>query len=71
MRRVLPYVAFAALILGAAGCNPELDYGTKGGDVDVAAETKRIQDNPNMPPQAREAALAQMRAHQQGSPSGK
>lgn len=69
MRRVLSYCVFAALIVGAAGCNANQDYGTKGGDVDVKAEEARIQNNPNMPPQARAAAEAQLHAHQQGSPA--
>jgi hypothetical protein len=69
MRRFLPYLAFAALLVGAAGCNANPDYGTKGGETDPKADEKRIEDNPNMPAPAKAAALAQLRAHQQGSPS--
>jgi len=69
MRRALTYLAFAALILGAVGCKAEEDFGTKGGEVDTKAELKRIEDNPNMPPQAKAAALAQLKAHQQGAPT--
>jgi len=67
MRRVLSYLAIAALLVGAAGCKAEEDYGTKGGETDPAAEMQRIKDNPNMPPQAKAAAEAQLRAHQQGT----
>ena len=70
MRKFLPYLALSALLLGAVGCSSEQDFGTKGGDVDTTAELKRIQDNPNMPPQAKAAAEAQLRGHSQGKGGG-
>lgn len=68
MRIMLSILALAVLILGAAGCNANEDYGTKGGDTDPSAQKKLIEDNPNMPPQAKAAAQAQIAAHTQGGP---
>lgn len=55
----------AAVLFGAAGCNND------GGGPEVAATVKTpeqraqdIQSNPNMPPQAKAAALAAMQQNQ-------
>lgn len=71
LAKAITYIGLCAAIIAAFGCN--LQSSGHGAMQDLTPQQRAqkqmedVQNNPNMPPAAKEAALANLRAHSVGS----
>jgi predicted small lipoprotein YifL len=70
MRKVISLFVLVSAVFALTGCGQEDAGNTNQQPKPVADRIKEIEDNPNMPQQAKDAAIANIKAQDGGQASG-